>query len=479
MALTGRTLIVALAIASVVTTRAAAQPSQPHPLDRVVRGGPVAVGPGMGMFGSLYAVLRSVGAPFGFEKVGALNEYTLAINRLRPKEVKVSGLTLRAALDAVVAADPRYAWRYVDGVVVMRPIAAWNDPGHPLARLVPPVHLDHATGGQAVDALKEATGHPGPPENVFRNTRPLTVSFDGGRLIDLLQAIVRAHGEMAWSIDGSVLPSTDREHWTFRPSLWLHSPLGTGIAINDALLEPEAPIPPHVFMRGDSGAERDAAAARDPIDMLLPPSVTRLHAKGITHLASSLGVPSGFEEAGAFAEFVSKPFRVPKEGVSTEPREEFMVPVSGLTLRQALDAYVAADRRYEWREMDGVVVMRPVASWARADHPLAATAGAVRLRDARISEAFDALRGAVESTRRPPALPFGDEQRISVDFPGGSVLHLANAIVRAHGRLSWSLVSNEGLFPLEEPGRAVWIVEPELTLQAPSGGMSIPLSGGR
>ena len=66
-----------------------------------------------------------------------------------------------------------------------------------------------------------------------------------------------------------------------------------------------------------------------------------------------------------------------------------------------------------------------------------------------------------------------------MDFPGGSVLQLANAIVRAYGRLSWSLVSNEGLFPLDEPGRAVWIVEPELTLQAPSGGMSIPLSGGR
>ena len=478
MALTGRTFIVALAIASVVATRAAAQPAQPHPLDRVVRGGPVAVGPGMGMFGSLYAVLRSVGAPFGFEKVGALNEFTLAINRLRPKEVKVSGLALRAALDAVVAADPRYAWRYVDGVVVMRPIAAWNDPGHPLARLVPPVRLDHATGGQAVDALKEATGHPGPPVNAFPNTPPLTLSFDGGRLVDLLQAIVKAHGEMAWSLDGSVLPSTDPEHWTFRPSLWLHSPLGTGMAINGALLEPEAPIPPGIFMQGDSSAGPDAAAARDRLDMVLPPSVTQIHAKGITHLASSLGVPSGFEEAGAFVEFVSKPFRVPKEGISTDPPREFMVEVSGLTLRQALDAYVAADRRYEWREMDGVVVLRPAASWGRSGHPLAAAAGAVRLRDARISEAFDALRRAVESTRQPPALPFGDERRISVDFPGGSVLQLANAIVRAYGRLSWSLVSNEGLFPLE-PGKAVWIVEPELTLQASSGGMSIPLSSGR
>ena len=171
MALTRRTLVVALAIASAVTTRAAAQPAQPPPLERIVRGGPVAIGPGIGTFASLYSALRSVGVPFGFEKVGGLSEYTIALNRYRMTEVKVSGLTLRAALDAVVAADPRYAWRYVDGVVVMRPVAAWNDPGHPLHRLVPPVHLDHVTGGQAVDALKEATGHPGPPVNAFPHTR--------------------------------------------------------------------------------------------------------------------------------------------------------------------------------------------------------------------------------------------------------------------------------------------------------------------
>jgi hypothetical protein len=473
MAVTARAAVVASILLAWFGAPAAAQPTQPPPLDRIVRGGPVALSSGMGTFGSLYRVLRSVGVPIGFEKVDALLEYTVTPSRLRVKEVKVSGLTLRAALDRVVAADPRYSWEYMNGVVVMRPVVAWSDPDHPLHRLVPSVHLERVSGGQAVDALKEATGHPGEPVSAFPRTRPLTVRFDGGRLIDLLNVIVRAHGEMAWSLDGS-MSSPDREQWTFRPHLFLYSPTGSGMVVDGALLEPAAAIPPGIFIRGIPSPEPEAVPARERLDLPLPASVTQLHAKGVTHLAMSLGVASGFEEAGAFEEFVSQPFHLPERGISSEPPREFTVPVSGLTLRQALDAYVGADRRYEWREMDGVIVMRPVASWRSPDHRLQAAAGAVRLRDAPLWELFDALRGAVVSERHPPASPFGDERRISVDFPGGSVLQFVNALVRAHGRLSWSLKSGEYLAPLE-PGKAVWVIEPELTLMSPSGGMAIPL----
>ena len=474
MAVTARAVLIAVILIARFGAPLAAQPAETLPLDRIVRGGPVVLSPGMGTFGSLYSVLRSVGVPFGFEKAGALSEYTLDVARIGGTEVKVSGLTVRAALDRVVAADPRYAWRYVDGVVVMRPRVAWSDAGHPLQRLVPPVQLDRVSGGQAIDAVKDATGHPGSPVKSFPETRPITVRFGGGRLIDLLDAIVRAHGEMAWSLDGRVSSSPDGKQWTFRPNLLLHSALGTGMAIEDALLEPDVPVPSSVVVRGDASPEPERVSVRDRLDMPLPPAVTQLHAKGVTHLASLLGVPSGFEEVDAFEEFVSEPFHMPERGISSEPPQELTVEVSGLTLRQALDAYVAADRRYEWREMDGVVVMRPAASWQRADHRLEAAAGAVRVREARLSELFDALRAAVVSERQPPALPFGEERRVSLDFPGGSVLQLANAVVRAFGRLSWSLESNEFPFPLE-PGKAVWVIEPELTLQTPSGGMSIPL----
>lgn len=40
--------------------------------------------------------------------------------------------------------------------------------------------------------------------------------------------------------------------------------------------------------------------------------------------------------------------------------------------------------------MDGVIVMRPAAAWARADHPLDAVVSPITLHDARVSQGFDA-----------------------------------------------------------------------------------------
>jgi hypothetical protein len=44
-----------------------------------------------------------------------------------------TGAPLRLVLDALVTIDPRYEWRLLDGVVVFRPLAAWDDPENPLA----------------------------------------------------------------------------------------------------------------------------------------------------------------------------------------------------------------------------------------------------------------------------------------------------------------------------------------------------------
>jgi hypothetical protein len=131
--------------------------------------------------------------------------------------------------------------------------------------------------------------------------------------------------------------------------------------------------------------------AADPLAIRMPDDATDADVERIAAIASRLGVPFGFEAVDALAEQVSTPFRQsPKEtrlgretaigretrlgkksrltGLSrARPRP---IDIRGVTLRQALDAAVGADRRYEWRYIDGVVVVRPASAWRDAEHPL-------------------------------------------------------------------------------------------------------------
>jgi hypothetical protein len=119
--------------------------------------------------------------------------------------------------------------------------------------------------------------------------------------------------------------------------------------------------------------------------------------------------------------------------------------VRGVTLRQALDAVVTKDRRYAWRMLDGVVVIRPVAAWRDRDHPLLRSATAADLDAAGLSTDFD-----------------------------GTVFDAVNTAVRAHSGLQWSLRSEVSTVFLDR-GRAVTVSRPMLSLSGPAGSREFPL----
>jgi hypothetical protein len=112
--------------------------------------------------------------------------------------VKLTGMTLQDALATLVALDPRYDWRDLDGVIVFRPVAAWSDASNPLFRSVERVRLDAATVSQAIGLFMSMLGAPEHTRNSFPDTRTFTVDFPGGSVLDLLNGIARSHGEMSW-----------------------------------------------------------------------------------------------------------------------------------------------------------------------------------------------------------------------------------------------------------------------------------------
>jgi hypothetical protein len=209
---------------------------------------------------------------------------------------------------------------------------------------------------------------------------------------------------------------------------------------------------------------RPAAAQNvppDPLSVRMPDDAVGADVELIVSIAGRLGVPFGFEAAGALNEGVSMPFSTrggssrPKPLVSVRPTP---LDVRGVTLRQALDAVVAKDRRYEWRDVDGVVVVRPRAAWHDPEHPL--------------------LRRVPAAGVRPD--PEGDEllaalRHPSLDFTGGTLFELLNAAVRASGRRQWSLRSDVNTILLDR-GRAVTVSQPVLSVGTGGDSRTYPLA---
>ena len=156
---------------------------------------------------AVVAIAIRMGVPVGFEAVGALAEqvngavlpsarndkgvftrkdrqvFTRRDRRVfgaRRPQPDVPGLTLGHALDAVVARDRRYAWNVVDGVVVVRPVAAWRDPSHPLVPLI--------------DQLN-ATVRARPRSHWILERSSSLVLLDRGRAVEVVEPVLKVVDE--------------------------------------------------------------------------------------------------------------------------------------------------------------------------------------------------------------------------------------------------------------------------------------------
>jgi hypothetical protein len=138
------------------------------------------------------------------------------------------------------------------------------------------------------------------------------------------------------------------------------------------------------------------------------------------------GIPVGLEEAAA----------APDPG--SEPGQQPLV-LTGLTIRQVLELIARGDSRYRWREMDGVVVLRPIAAWNQKDHFLHAAVGPFVHDNQPAGSVVGALQQLVFPGFRSHA---GTEQAwdhvISVSLGSASLLGALNAIARQSGAM-WSI----------------------------------------
>jgi hypothetical protein len=156
-------------------------------------------------------------------------------------------------------------------------------------------------------------------------------------------------------------------------------------------------------------------------------------------------LPDGVS-SGMFAWRIAETARVPLvfEASPLDYRDPAIVlqrfDLDGLTVREALDALVAQDPRYQWEDHDGTVVIRPIGALAdptdALNQPIAGMLGD-RLR---LEDVLARVTAVVLGTGVPAILPaVMGSQEFALDAPGGTVLDLLAAAARAHGAVMWSM----------------------------------------
>jgi hypothetical protein len=354
------------------------------------------------------ALALAAGVPMGLE--GAREG-----RRLSPTIV-ATGKKLREVLDAMTVADPRYTWRDDDGVIVIyptgeRPVQSLlNSQVGSLARR-------DVFGAHAHDAVRALFGQPGMGVGTS-DTRQFSFEIaEGSTLEQLLNAIVRAHGEGAWTFAETVPRNAD-----LPLTLWLFGYGGT-LPKSAVLRRTPVPIP---STQGHSPATGVPVAL---LDRVVEEPVTVFGyelGSDVIRLAAAVGVPMGIQTIPADIHARAREL----EGFRG-------VTVTGMPLRAALAAVTATDARYEWRELDGMIVVRPASAWQDPHDPLFRIVPSIQLADVTADAVLGELLGQLHGPERRRSVGFSDTRPFSVDFPQGTLLDALNTIVKSHGAMSW------------------------------------------
>ena len=156
------------------------------------------------MFELFDQIARTANVPLGFEGVpgcgfGRRTSVPSGFGRV------LDASTPREAFDEVVALNRNFQWQEIDGVVVVRPTAAWDDPEN---LLNVPAHAFQLMNVAADDALYRVLDA-ATPRVRYVQTRgrvhgpleaPVSVDFSGGTLLRALNAVIRAKGDAEWRV---------------------------------------------------------------------------------------------------------------------------------------------------------------------------------------------------------------------------------------------------------------------------------------
>jgi hypothetical protein len=136
-------------------------------------------------------IARAGGLLAGFEnEAGCIPSPRSDVSRAGSGAEVLVDISPRHALQLLMAVAPAFEWRVIDGVVIVRPKAAWDDAADLLNHDVRPFTVANEGMRQAVDTMLQAMGPRVfiPQVHVPRPARPIdqpiNVAFSGGTMLE-------------------------------------------------------------------------------------------------------------------------------------------------------------------------------------------------------------------------------------------------------------------------------------------------------
>jgi hypothetical protein len=148
-----------------------------------------------------------IGVPAGAEALPGPCLYEGGKGPALETPVNLLGMTISEAMDTLVALDPRYQWLETGGVIVIRPIEAWNDKKHFLHRKLSSFAVDDQNLGGALHQISAARDGDAAlpyielPMRTEQGHRKFSLALGTTTLFEAMNAIVREHGAMWWQVN--------------------------------------------------------------------------------------------------------------------------------------------------------------------------------------------------------------------------------------------------------------------------------------
>ncbi len=118
----------------------------------------------------------------------------------------LAGKSPREAFDYLMTVYPEFSWKDMDGVIVVRPKAAWDDPNDVLHYPTASFQSADQPLDDALHALLRAVSPSAfsPHDDLANPDRPInrrvTVLFRGGTMLDALNTVVRSCADLDWQL---------------------------------------------------------------------------------------------------------------------------------------------------------------------------------------------------------------------------------------------------------------------------------------